>query len=311
MTHSSLKLASDSFSRKGYGNGFISTSDRFQIDNYQPYQVPGPGTYRQPQLILGGPKAEGTLFDPGKISEKYKSKYTSSFAKHDSKPRLNQQPALLGPGSYEISKDITDAQMYKSKAAFKSETLRFGSGRSASGLPGPGQYDVDKESVKRVVAKENPTCTSNFRVGVGAKRVKVNLYDPFENVENEEKRTPGPGQYLAEEPAKASLSKAHSQSSMFAQHEVLDRFGKPKKEFNSAFERVTPGPGQYHKDNIAKFKGENAHMILFGAEAAFKSEVKRGTYARRNKIPGPAFYKIRYVPIKESKNANPERGWLY
>jgi len=311
VANCSLKLVSDSFSRKGYGNGFISESERFKIDNYQPYQVPGPGAYGQPQLLTERSlKLEGPTFDAGKISEKYKNKSTSSFAKHNSKPRIRQQRGLLGPGSYEVIKEINETEEYKSKAAFKSETERFSLVEGSLNLPGPGQYNIDIESAKRIRSGDNSSCTSDFKVGVGAKRIKVNLYDPFENVENDEKCTPGPGQYTLDIPAKTSLIKAHSQSSMFAQHEVLDRFGKPKMELKSAFEKITPGPGQYYKDGITKYKGKNANMIIFGAEAPFKSGVDKGVYYGKNKVPGPAFYKIQYPLVKESKNINPARGWL-
>lgn len=38
VTHSNFKLQSDSYSRKGYGNGFIKNDkDRFRVTNYHPY----------------------------------------------------------------------------------------------------------------------------------------------------------------------------------------------------------------------------------------------------------------------------------
>jgi hypothetical protein len=42
-TGNSMNITSDSMSRKGYGNGFISKSIRFPDNAYQSYWQPGPG----------------------------------------------------------------------------------------------------------------------------------------------------------------------------------------------------------------------------------------------------------------------------
>ncbi len=318
QSHSSLRLTSDSFSRKGYGNGFISTSDRFRIENYQPYQVPGPGSYKQPQLVpVTGKRVVGSAFEPGTVSEKYKSKISPVFARPIGKRRLDKPQPLLGPGSYDIPRSLVNNQDYKNTSAFKAGDYRFLNGKSVGLLPGPGQYEVDMEGLKRGLSQAalsgSPNAsTANFKPATGAKRVKVNLYDPFENVEGEEKRTPGPGQYSVDQYTVARKPIMGVTSSMFAPHDILDRFGKPKVEVKSALEKSTPGPGQYYNAGVGiPKKVEDPNKVKNGAASVFKSEVQRGTYLGKKLGPGPAFYKVRSeVLSKESKNINPTREWI-
>ena len=314
-SHSSLKLSSDSYSRKGYGNGFISSSDRFKIDNYQPYQIPGPGAYKQPQLVpVTNKKTIGTAFEQGTVSEKYKSKLSPVFNEPIGKRKTEKPTNILGPGSYEIPRTLINQLEYRNTCAFKAGETRFNLAKSAVLQPGPGQYEMDLEGFKRINTQgglHGDRTSANFKASAGAKRVKVNLYDPFENVEGEEKRTPGPGQYAEDQHViyKKQLS-AISKSSMFAQHDILDRFGKPKVEVKSALEKLTPGPGQYYNWELKERKGEDAIKIRNGAASAFKSEVMRGTYLGKKPGPGPAFYKVRSKVVKDTKNINPERGWI-
>jgi len=319
--NSSMRLTSDSFSRKGYGNGFISTSDRFRIENYQPYQIPGPGAYKAPQLVpVTGKRSIGSAFEPGTVSEKYKAKVSSVFTEPKGKRRVEKPPNLLGPGSYGIIKTEPEKEEEnKITAAFKFSGQRFFLGKSAAHLPGPGQYETDMEGLKRGLSQAAlghlaEPASANFKQPAGAKRVKVNLYDPFENVEGEEKRTPGPGQYQEDQYALAKRLQEKTNgtiSSMFAQPSIVDRFGKPNIAVKSTLEKLSPGPGQYYKHEIPKPKsGEAGLKVKNGAASAFKSEVKRGAYLMNKPGPGPAFYKLRQEPIKDSKNINPTKEWI-
>ena len=316
----SFKQASDSYSRKGYGNGFISTSQRFRIDNYHPYQVPGPGSYKYRQASTSElhTKAVGPAFDLGIVSEKYKDKETSAFANPVGKRRIerNTQALTLGPGSYNIPRSLVNQQEYKSTASFKAKDMRFINSNSGK-LPGPGQYETDMEGIKRELIQNTnvnaETIGANFKQPTGSKRVKVNLYDPFENVEGEEKRTPGPGHYVMDQFAisKKTVDKAGvGSSSMFAMHDILDRFGKPKVEVKSALERASPGPGQYFYENPANKNIEELSKGKSGISSVFKSDVRRGVYVGKKQGPGPAFYKVRADAVRESKNINPTKEWI-
>ncbi len=313
LSVNNFRQTSDSYSRKGFGNGFVSKSDRFRIENYQPYQVPGPGAYKYRETSADGTrKPVGTAFDPGSISEKYKGHASAVFSNPVGKRRVNTQPFLLGPGSYEIPRTLVDQQEYRCTAAFKSKDNRFVRGANRQLLPGPGQYETDMEGIRReILPAASEAASADFKGPSGSKRVKVNLYDPFENVESEEKRTPGPGHYTADQFTivhKTAEKGNVASSSMFAAHDILDRFGKPKVEVKSALEKVTPGPGQYF--GPAGERRTEERTAKSATSAPFKSDTKKGAYLDRKKGPGPAFYKVRSEVIRESKNINPAREWI-
>eukprot|EP00826_Nyctotherus_ovalis_P042104 TRINITY_DN4298_c0_g1_i4.p1 TRINITY_DN4298_c0_g1~~TRINITY_DN4298_c0_g1_i4.p1 ORF type:complete len:399 (-),score=55.55 TRINITY_DN4298_c0_g1_i4:103-1299(-) len=306
--HSSMRLISDSFSKKGYGNGFVSACERFRIENYYPYQVPGPGAYKPLASIINGRPSKPTS-SPNAAPEKYKRKPSSAFMPREGKLRVEKQRYQLGPGSYEVSRSFIKDKSSRNTAAFRNTVTRFSMKNTKSAMPGPGQYDMDTQGLKRGASQGrlSENCSAIFRQPSGAKRIKVNLYDPFESVENEDKLTPGPGQYTGEQETtfKRSLSGAKLCSSMFAPHEIIDRFGKPKTELKKGWRQMMPGPGEYYKE------ADKATVTAkYGAGFVFKSSVRRANFTRKMSGPGPAFYKVKSVIVKESKNINPKREWI-
>jgi len=305
VINKSLHFTSDSFSKKGYGNGFVSTCNRFRIDNYHSYQVPGPGSYKIHGLILSNKK----FFAPGSVSEKYKCKLTSSFVQHKEKRKVDKQRYNLGPGSYDILKDFGIRNRQRT-AIFKTKDMRSLTNKINFISPGPGEYETDKEGLRRGVSQVslNEGGSANFKQASGAKRVKVNLYDPFENVENEDKITPGPGQYSDDQYNifKRSMSGSSLKSSMFVASKVLDRFGKLKHITNKQF----PGPGEYHNSDKVLRKSTTVEKIKSRPSFIFRSEVQRTIYIKKDQAPGPAFYKLRSHFTKETKNPNPIKEWI-
>jgi len=304
-THCSMRLVSDSYSKKGYGNGFISTSERFCIENYYPYQIPGPGTYK-PLAPITNLKPLGFSSGSTTISEKYKRKTSSAFMAHKGRSKVEKKRYELGPGSYNISRSFIKDKDSRNTAAFRNTAMRFTVNKNTipEPGPGPGQYNIDKEGLKRGASqgKLGVACCGIFRQPSGAKRIKVNLYDPFENVENEDKVTPGPGQYEGEITYKRSASNTRLCSSMFAPHEIIDRFGRPKTILKKELNQNLPGPGYYHKEENSNKKSTVGFV--------FKSDVKRNTFIKKVSGPGPAFYKMKSAIAKESKNINPKREWI-
>ena len=238
--NSSLKIVSDSYSKKGYGNGFASRSYRFPFENYMPDSVPGPGAYKETSSILGLPdELFGNSFDLGVISEKYKQKPSPGFIKHDNKSRTKRLPSLVGPGSYNTHLDEESHKQYQSISSLKNKADRFIPLIKSSRVPGPGEYEIDLEGYKRSNLRnlDMVKCTSSFQLGAGLKRTKVNLYNPFENVEDSDKITPGPGSYSEEEPFK-KLAKKQLRPVILSQNLILDRFGKPKEKFKGVFHKI-------------------------------------------------------------------------
>lgn len=309
----SLRLSCDSYSKKGYGNGFISKNDRFRIDNYLPYQTPGPGSYKF--LKLNGntiQKVEGDSFEIGSISENYKRKNSPVFTKDiiQNKIKINELAPVPGPGLYNIPRTLANSQDYKNTACFKFQGNRFDAEKEK--IPGPGDYETDVKEIHKqlfgnVLSEAGKEATHNFKLPIGAKRVKVNLYDPFENVETDEKLTPGPGQYAVEHNTMVYKALEYAKagpSCVFSKHEG-DRFGKSNDSIK--VEGSIPGPGQYigHSEMILDDGSAQRTRTM-----VFKSAAKRISYIKDKPGPGPAFYKYKVELVKSTKNNNPSKEWI-
>jgi hypothetical protein len=299
-TVTSIPPHSDSYSKKGYGNGFVSRNQRFRIENYHPFQVPGPGSYAPVPLA----QSKSQLFDAMSLN---KSKILASTAhgSFGSNVQRNKIPKILkspGPGAYNVTNNLLSVEGTQSVASFKSSTKRFQQFNPKNDVPSPGQYETDIEAVKRIISQShNPT--ASFKLPSTSKRVKVNLYDPFSNVESEEKITPGPGTYVD---AHYSITKQGTDklkvgktSSMFARPNMVDRFGK------LVFPHfAVPGPGTYD-DKLYFSHMEKIKKPL----SSFQSSTKRPLLGNKAN-PGPAFYKLTNCISRESLNVNPKKDWL-
>eukprot|EP00826_Nyctotherus_ovalis_P042105 TRINITY_DN4298_c0_g2_i1.p1 TRINITY_DN4298_c0_g2~~TRINITY_DN4298_c0_g2_i1.p1 ORF type:complete len:391 (+),score=56.56 TRINITY_DN4298_c0_g2_i1:57-1229(+) len=300
--NSSLQFASESFSKKGFGNGFVSTCSRFRIENYYPYQVPGPGSYKISGTILSGKKS---LIQVSEKLHDNKRKVNSFFLQHKGNTEKNKQILNLGPGSYNILQDFSKRNK-QNTAVFKSKCAR--SFINDTNSPGPGQYETDKEALKRGHSQASlNACSANFKQSAGAKRVKVNLYDPFENVESEDKITPGPGQYVDDQYTmyKRSMSGSTLKSSMFMKNEAQDRFGRVKRVANKVVQEQYDGVRAGGREGK---RSETAEKVR--ESSVFRSEVQRNAYVRDSKGPGPAFYKLKSRFTKGTKNINPTKEWI-
>ncbi len=328
LVASSLRLVSDSYSRKGYGNGFISQRERFRIENYLPYQVPGPGSYRnEPMNAISPTKSALTEADAvqiANVSERYKNKESPVFVPSEGNSHRNPGSGLPGPGTYNISRSLSESPDYKSTAPFRSHDVRFLSKKQRTG-PGPGQYELDMQGMRRSLAPgvlgPEISATSCFHKPSGARRVKVNLYDPFESLEQEERR-PGPGQYTVDsDTIQRRVADHPAGSSMFTLPQIVDRFGVPKLSAQAGPSGSSPGPGQYFVSGLVEERREKAAPVQVGEDelrdgkkfagsTAFRSEVRRNAHLSGARGPGPAFYSPQVKPRKEIKNTNPGRDWI-
>jgi hypothetical protein len=277
-----VKLNSDSFSQKGYGNGFISQTKRFKIENYHPYQTPGPGKYEEKSQILKTDMSSNP--NVPKLTRQFKS---TTVLNKKKEPLKNP-----GPGAYEYSKVL--ANEVNIISSFKSTAQRFN--QKSHDIPGPDHYLTDLEGVKRQL-KESSSM-SNFKQPTGSKRVKVNLYDPFSNP-SAETNIPGPGGYDI----------AH----FSIQHEIDEKkkVGKSSNMFCLPLKpqkhpKNLPGPGQYKVEETIGF-GKTSQQV--GHSSDFKSASKR-TNSHLSKNPGPAYYPAKPQISVQTHNANPTTKWI-
>ena len=108
------------------------------------------------------------IYSPGVLSEKYKEKITSSFAKNMKRQLFKLNDSTLGPGSYETPKRILTSQHYRSSSVVKGSSPRFILPRTACSTPGPGQYDVtynkqDGSTNNQIMEKPETTCKEKMR----------------------------------------------------------------------------------------------------------------------------------------------------
>ena len=279
-----VNLNSDSYSQKGLGNGFISQTKRFKIDNYHPYQTPGPGKYEEKSYIL--PSTSEIKSNPS-IPQ-----LTRQFKSMISMPKRKNMTKNPGPGAYEYSKEL--ANEINIISSFKSTAQRFKS--KAPDFPGPDHYLTDLDGVKRQL-KESSSM-SDFKQPMGAKRVKVNLYDPFANPVSDV-HMPGPGGYDV-----VHYSINHSLEEKKKMGKNSNMFCLPLKPQKPS--KNLPGPGQYKVEEVIGF-GKTSQKV--GHNSDFKSATKRA-YVDVPKNPGPAYYANKQQVAAMTHNANPTTKWI-
>lgn len=137
---------------------------------------------------------------------KYKMKNHSAFFMKPKGVSLKTKLLAPGPGSYQIHKNPSAKELIAkpqaSVSVFKSTTEKsLGNNIPKDRLlnPAPGQYEFERDNLlKNTLETYNvEKSTSAFRNPLHCKRVKVNLYDPFQKVEPTHK-VPGPGTYSLE-----------------------------------------------------------------------------------------------------------------
>eukprot|EP00347_Sterkiella_histriomuscorum_P008192 403346028 len=316
---------SESFSRKGFGNGFISKMDRFQ-DNSMYYSkfLPGPGSYStstHQDSLMGSTMSS-------KFTDKYKQYNLSpQFIPHNNKS-LRKQQNTPGPGHYLIEKNpsshLLDPIKPASESVFKSTSQKsqFLSewNRELSKHPAVGEYNFDRDNLLK---KSSSTfnihkITSSFKQPYNLKRVKVNVYDPFQNVEALDQKVPGPGSYNVEKETIAYRNIEKLTTGMFSSmfQKPLNTglgtsgsngLGDGQKSPTKTQEKLAklPGPGQY---DVKQYEFETDKKAV--SSSMFKSDSVR-EILNLPRGPGPAFYKQVVGNTQKSfLNSNPSKKWL-
>jgi len=305
-----------SISKRGFG-GFASRSNRLP----RPAVGSGPGPMAYNHMAIIQSKAPR--------QEHNKAMTSSSFAQ----PLDNVGPPLMplyvtdagpGPGSYVgVSNAVSVAPASAAVSVFASTSDRLVTSkdaRSASKLPGPGQY-ASSRGVGDTTRRGNMAPALKANAG-GHKTVSLAapsvIYgDVMPHI------TPGPGSYevgssfegdVAFRSSVGTLLSPRSASSMFAETST-DRFGRPAPSTpNSAAASASrvympPGPGQYEV-----LVHTSAHMRRGGAGSVFKSASSRGAdggFGGAFRPPGPAFYSPNFAATsKKSFHLNGKKRWL-
>jgi hypothetical protein len=289
------ETASDSFSKKGYGNGFVSKTKRGPPGLRR--GVPGPGQYDQTA-------AKETCFN--------RAKSTSAFAKPVLDGHSKHIPHTLpGPGAYNRSSMFRNEQRVGVAKPFATSGPRLAPGsKHAANVPPPGAYNVPgiKEHLDHETTPSYAFTSASSRPW--EKREKSNRDQALEGIhhpaikksESVKPEMPGPGTY--EPKLELEVFRGPNQSSVF--DSKLDRFGKPIYPTRKKKQEPPPGPGHYDP-SVKNFPPDEKVLV---SSSYFMSNVSRmQAIDPEGMPPGPAYYNADAVP-KKSFHLNAVQRWL-
>jgi len=308
----SFVMKSDSLSKKGYGNGFVSRTERLNSDQVIDFR-PAPGQY-DPSMPRNPVRGPGTV-----------APTTAVFAPPTEARRV-QMPGFVkkptpGPGTHEQHMRAIALTKGRSNHAapmanFVSKTDRFGMRRKLDeGRTAPGQYDPPLPQWKPHHAADS-TESSSFKstsmrtapgdVGFGMRSQELDSEVLLLERGTGAKRTGdiGPGSYeLRAYDLSTRVAKESTRPSSFLARTESDRFGRPTTP--RANRTAVPGPGS-HEVQVHSFPQYDArHNLVIPVSngqmsmkptpsAAFKSMSLRGIPGltdKKTSAPGPAYYR--------------------
>lgn len=288
---SSLIKATPSFSKKGYGNAFVSKSqqleDRIRVKAF----IPGPGSYNAKMLpsVRSCPK-----FNQGS----------------QGRVPYVMGPKTPGPSDYSINPNPGAPKLLQNKisATFASASKRESFLEIFSDAPGVGRYEVqagalspngtDYKWAQRKSARFSDRDYDNSVPGPGAYFDEVNVLGSVPDIRNA--RTAGAynGPYLGKQNA-IPLPNLHT-------------FGADTDRFKHSFIGViepNPGPGTYqvaNADRVTTKDPPKAFSNVFKSTAPNRGEIVKKPFDRP---PGPAYYRPALLDTK-TKCQNMDGRWI-
>ena len=304
---SSFKTKSVSLSKKGYGNGFISKTERFDNGFKDKYR-PGPCEYPIDKISIKNDVSK-SLFSQGL----YNTKENHSILPKKSSP---------GPCDYN-PKYYDDINIDKNSYFFISDSVRFkGILENKNNNPGPGKYfNVDSDLVKdknresyffkgKVKRKDNPTKRLKIDIGDYCNS-SFKLVDQKGNVnhswkENNSKILGRDFIYVFDKKKKDKKNKIFEKfkpekyNNRFKENEKDDDEENNNHRYSNTNENIyiNINPNNVPKENLFKLYSPRwKSIIAYNADCNFKP-------------PGPAYYHPFLPKNKVSFNLN-EKDFIY
>ena len=304
---SSFKTKSVSLSKKGYGNGFISKTERFDNGFKDKYR-PGPCEYPIDKISIKNDVSK-SLFSQGL----YNTKENHSILPKKSSP---------GPCDYN-PKYYDDINIDKNSYFFTSDSVRFkGILENKNNNPGPGKYfNVDSDLVKdknresyffkgKVKRKDNPTKRLKIDIGDYCNS-SFKLVDQKGNVnhswkENNSKILGRDFIYVFDKKKKDKKNKIFDKfkpekyNNRFKENEKDDDEENNNHRYSNTNENIyiNINPNNVPKENLFKLYSPRwKSIIAYNADCNFKP-------------PGPAYYHPFLPKNKVSFNLN-EKDFIY
>lgn len=285
---------SDSISKKGYGNGFVSKTDRFFVVNQSgaPAYFPGPGSYDSVDFL--------THKNRGNYN---RSESTANFKDHDAAPLVAPNRAVPGPGEYNQEVIRRKRRSRRERVPKTHSKHRYNQDHGYGPQGGRVNKTVESESNQsfgRVDSRFKDASTDvpapgqyNPEGGPGAQWAPNNY--PSANFNSKSERdpmgtnkadVPGPAHYNPNEKEETDREAMDTDGYKVFKKGQIDRFGKPlvrRKPLDNY-----PGPGTYEASETfggGPEYGDGSHRphtrprVNGGARGGF-------TYATRKRFGG-------------------------
>ena len=283
---------STSWSKKGYGNGFVSQAGRMLYRGYI-NTGPGPGSYTR-------------------VENPFQIPHILQHQKHETPEDMLKSKIMKaempGPGYYnpDVTKTSNTGNAKILNSMFKSTTGR--KSLDSNSNPPPGTYQIDRSIMPKKTFKHY-LGTSNFMTPSKKKMTKEaedkEIVNNILGKNNEGNKTvPGPGHYFKTENDDdeaalftQKLQERHSSSFMTGNQ---TRFGEVVQKKVRRVEN--PGPGTYNPDNLREERS-----LVSGA--VFMSETARNLQANKRNFVGPTKYNPELLP-KKSYHLNINKMWV-
>lgn len=284
-----------SLSSKGYGNGFVSKSERFDDpkDYYEKF-YPGPGQYVKDN------DRSTISHSLNKSNCRYKSLYNTKPANS-----LKVNKDLPGPGHYNpiipllLNKELIAD---KNNFYFASKNDRFKGGmhsRENNTLMGPGRYFANND-----MQLKDPDKTSFF-----FKRELSKNEDPIEKFLNIPKvqkfKIPGPGEYNL----RKELIDENKFNYNINRKPLIDETEKTIEKNETELEHHIK-LNKNLKNDINSSNDYSPSRNEKGIKSIFQSKSPKGTNLNNKHVPGPSYYNPNLWPKRISYNCNNDKYWI-
>jgi hypothetical protein len=307
-----------SFSSKGYCNGFLSKSERFDDSKlfYEKY-YPSPGLYKEDKF---------SILNEISNNNRYKSLYNTKHVK--SLKIMLENP---GPGAYNPINNNIITERYKydnPNSFFASKENRFGLNKLKDEdgndlIPGPGKYFYEE---KFPYVKEQDKSSYFFKQ---SPKKQENLLEIVLNIPKIENfKIPGPGAYnlrtefvkvnkISEEKEEDSNTnqndQTHKNTEMKDKNKgkiyFSERYYKPKEFSLTEKKKESKSKSPNLKKKEYQFKMPE-YVPRKGIRSIFISQSPKEDYIKLHHIPGPSYYNPILIPTKKSFNSKIDNLWI-
>lgn len=286
------KDTAPSYSKKGFGVGFVSKSNRNLFGRAYPNTGPGPGTY-------------SSIDKPFQVT--HITPDPSNNTSRTTIDTLKSHAELPGPGHYHVNTNSVSTinKTPQISSVFKSTSLR--NSESAKGIaPPPGLYEIDRDLSPKKPYKHYLN-SAPFMMPTKKKmsedQSKKELANQYLEKEQPIKGAPGPGHYFKENEDEVALfnQRLHDKISANFVAGNQTRFGEVIEK--KARKNPTPGPAQYQPTIV--FPPEKT--LVSGS--VFMSETARKPFGENKPFVGPTKYNPEPLP-KKSYHLNINKQWV-